>query len=263
MHFTQYILFILTACHLISVGCASRQDLYYLNNRLAVLESNYKKSEKKNEAVRSRMSRSQSATLHEESEKIREDLRIFSGRLDEIDYLLNQKIKVLKNSDKNLEEKLNSFHDRIIQLEEFLGLEKQTNTSGKINSGTDNKNLSDDKTYSLAKKAFDAGDFTKARALFDNFINKYPESDKVDNAHFWISDSYYREKWYEKAILEYQTVIEKYPNGNKIAAAYLKQGFSFYKLGDMGNARIILNNLIKKYPKSNEAKIARKKLREF
>ncbi len=263
MHFNQYIFFILTACYLISAGCASQQDLYYLDNRLSVLENNYKKSEKKNKAVRSRMSRSQSATLHEESEKIREDLRIFSGRLDEIDYLLNQKIKILKDSDKNLKEKLSSFNDRIIQIEEFLNLEKQTYTSKKINSGKDNKSLSEEKTYSLAKQAFDTGNFTKARALFDNFINKFPESDKVDNAQFWISDCYYREQWYEKAILEYQTVIEKYPRGNKVAAAYLKQGFSFYKLGDMGNARIILNNLIKKHPKSNEAAIAKKKLREF
>ena len=261
MYFNQYILLILTACYLISAGCASQQDFYYLNNRLAVLESNYKKSEKNNEAVRSRMSRRQSATLHEEFEKIGEDLRLFSGRLDEIDYLLNQKIKVLKDSDKNLEEKLSSFNDRIIQLEEFLSLEKQTYTSRKNSSGTDNKNLSEDKIYSLAKQAFDTGNFTKARALFDKFITKYPESDKVDNAQFWISDSYYREKWYEKAILEYQTVIEKYPNGNKVAAAYLKQGLSFYKLGDMGNFRIILNDLIEKYPKSNEARIAIKKLR--
>ncbi|MBF0202691.1 MAG: tetratricopeptide repeat protein, partial [Desulfamplus sp.] len=73
--------------------------------------------------------------------------------------------------------------------------------------------------------------------------------------------SYYREKWYEKAILEYQRVIEEYPRGNKVMAALLKQGYSFANLGEKGNARLILEELIRKYPQSQEAKSARDKLK--
>ncbi|MFQ5486070.1 MAG: tetratricopeptide repeat protein, partial [Desulfobacterales bacterium] len=85
----------------------------------------------------------------------------------------------------------------------------------------------------------------------------------VDNAQFWIGDTYYREKWFEKAILEYQKVIENYPKGNKVPASLLKQGFAFFNIGDKANARLILKELIKKYPQSNETKIAIKKLKEF
>jgi len=83
----------------------------------------------------------------------------------------------------------------------------------------------------------------------------------ADNAQFWIGEIYYNQKWYEKAILEYQKVIENYPNGNKVQSALLKQGFSFFNLGDKANARLIFTELIKKYPKSNEAEIAKKKLK--
>ncbi|MBW2198143.1 MAG: tetratricopeptide repeat protein, partial [Deltaproteobacteria bacterium] len=86
-------------------------------------------------------------------------------------------------------------------------------------------------------------------------------SKNADNAQFWIGEIYYHEKWYEKAILEYQKVIEKYPKGNKVQASLLKQGFAFLNLGDKSNARLILSELIKKYPKSNEAKIAKRKLK--
>ena len=40
-------------------------------------------------------------------------------------------------------------------------------------------------------------------------LKRFPQSDQADNAQFWIGETYYRENWYEKAILEYQKVIEK------------------------------------------------------
>ncbi|MCP4371246.1 MAG: tol-pal system protein YbgF, partial [Deltaproteobacteria bacterium] len=94
-------------------------------------------------------------------------------------------------------------------------------------------------------------------------LDRYPKSKSADNAQFWIGEIYYREKWYEKAILEYQKVIENYPKGNKDQASLLKQGFAFYNLKDKPNSRLIFKELIKKFPGSNEAKIAKKKLKEF
>ena len=100
-----------------------------------------------------------------------------------------------------------------------------------------------------------------AKKYFQEVIQRYPKSENADNAQFWIGEIYYREKWYEKAILEYQKVIEKYPDGNKVPAALLKQGLAFHNIGDKANSRHILEELVKKYPKSNEAKIAREKLK--
>ncbi len=94
-------------------------------------------------------------------------------------------------------------------------------------------------------------------------LKLYPKSPQADNAQFWLGETYYREKWYEKAILEYQKVIEKYPKGNKVPASLLKQGLAFHSLGDKANTRLILTELIKKYPKSNEAKIAKQKLKRL
>jgi tol-pal system protein YbgF len=121
--------------------------------------------------------------------------------------------------------------------------------------------LTEEAAYQSAKQAYDKGDFNAAREGFQKFIKEFPKSKNVDNAQFWIGETYYREKWYEKAILEYQKVIEKYPKGNKVTAALLKQGFAFLNLGDKVNSRLILSELIKKYPKSNEAKIAERKLK--
>ena len=88
----------------------------------------------------------------------------------------------------------------------------------------------------------------------------FPDSPQANSAQFWVGETYYREKWFEKAILEYQKVVENYPKGNKLPAALLKQGFAFSNLGDNANARLILESLIQKYPDSSEAGIAAKKL---
>ncbi len=280
-------LLIVLSCFAILCGCALKDDVITLENRLMRLERRNAESEKKSEKIKSQIEdyrkireerdqklRNQSADVYVELDIIRDEVQAINGKLEEIDYILKKRIESLESSDKKIEnslgrldETVNISKDRIIHLEKYLNFE----TSGpdltkKADSKTESKgpakkDLSENEEYALAKQAFDQGDFETAREGFKKLIKRYPKSGNADNAQFWIGESYYREKWYEKAILEYQNVIEKYPKGNKVQASLLKQGFSFFNLGDKANARLVLRELVKKYPKSNEAKIARKKLK--
>ena len=128
---------------------------------------------------------------------------------------------------------------------------------------TGGKPLSENEIYQLAKQAFDKGEYDAAREGFQDLIRRYPKSKNADNAQFWIGEIYYREKWYEKAIVEYQKVVEVYPKGNKVRSALLKQGYAFANIGDTANASLILKDLIRRYPDSNEATIARRKLTQL
>jgi tol-pal system protein YbgF len=115
--------------------------------------------------------------------------------------------------------------------------------------------------YEQAKRDFDRGDFGSARKGFQKFVKLYPKSESADNAQFWIGETYFREAWYEKAILEYEEVKKRYAAGNKVPSALLKQGMSFQQLNEKANARLILEELVKKFPKSSEAEIAAKILK--
>ena len=117
--------------------------------------------------------------------------------------------------------------------------------------------------YNAAKQAYDNGDLEKARNSFEAMLKSFPKAPEADNAQFWIGETYYQQKWYEKAILEYQKVIENYPKGNKVPAALLKQGLAFLNIGDKSNSRLILQDLVRKYPSTNEGRIAAQKLKEF
>ncbi|MBU0768749.1 MAG: tol-pal system protein YbgF, partial [Proteobacteria bacterium] len=131
--------------------------------------------------------------------------------------------------------------------------EKVERTANKADNPLIEPEIEPENLYRSVKKLYDQGDLKTAREGFQKLLKEFPKSKNADNAQFWIGESYYREKWYEKAILEYQKVIEKYPKGDKVTASLLKQGFAFFNLEDKSNAHLVLSELIEKYPESNEA----------
>ena len=275
-------------CILLSViillaGCALQSDVVTLDDRLAQSEKRYSESELKNKKLETQLDevrktneqyekelRSRTAGQNADIDQLQDEIRTLRGKLEETDYLLKQKISGFEELADRREQKLesldkatNSNKDRIARLEQYLNFDSATSGQKKksISGKQGRHKITEEAAYQFAKQAYDKGNFNAAREEFQKFIKEFPKSNNVDNAQFWIGETYYREKWYEKAILEYQKVIEKYPKGNKVTASLLKQGFAFLNLGDKVNSRLILSELIKKYPKSNEAKIAERKLK--
>ncbi|HLD30194.1 MAG TPA: tol-pal system protein YbgF [bacterium] len=114
--------------------------------------------------------------------------------------------------------------------------------------------------YRDAYETFQRGNLEEARRRFEAFLKQYPNTELSDNAQFWIGETYYLKKDYEKAILEYEKAITKYPEGDKISAALFKQALAFSELGDKTNARSLLRKLIERYPHSDQAEMAKKRL---
>ncbi|MDM8537601.1 tol-pal system protein YbgF [Desulfobacterales bacterium HSG17] len=288
---SAFFIIVLSLCS----GCALQSDVRILEDRIISLEMhnmelqqlNYE-AEREKKQIKSQIKdysqtleqkenalRSQSASLQALSDRLRNEIQALRGKLEETDYLINQKIKnnetLLKVNNRRLETlehqlnidpgKKNDFN-KPASVQPSESSVKNDNLSN--NTFSDNNQVySEDELYFIAKRAFDQQDFDLAQEKFQELIRKYPSAKHADNAQFWIGEIYYRQKSYENAILEYQTVIEKYPKGNKVRASILKQGFSFYNIGDKANAKLILQELIKKFPGTAEANAARKKLRGF
>ncbi len=279
--------FIFLLCSIILSGCALQRDVMTLDDRLAMSEQRYTEAEQKNIKLEAKLEeyrnareqydqelRSKTAGQNASIDQLQEEIRILKRKLEETDYLLKQKINAFAELSEKREIKLTSIDktanlnkNRIERLEQYLNFEsaapiqKRKPVSKKTSGKQVKHKLSENDLYRSAKQAYDKADLNTAREGFQKLLKTFPKSDNADNAQFWIGEIYYREKWYEKAILEYQKVIENHPKGNKVTASLLKQGFAFFNLGDKSNARLILSELIKKYPKSNEAKIAERKLK--
>jgi len=102
--------------------------------------------------------------------------------------------------------------------------------------------------------------YDQARDAFRQYIERFPDTPLTDNAFFWVGESYYDQRQYEQAILEYDKVVQKFPTGDKVAGALLKQAFAFDAIGDPVDARILLKKLLREHPSSEQATIAKKKL---
>jgi tol-pal system protein YbgF len=278
---------IILAGLLVFLGCASQRDMSAVDNRLTEMELRTAEERKNRDEMKSQVNnyarmrqsmdeelRRQSASLHALIEELREEIRLLNGKLEEFEFALSRQKKSTVNVQKKYEnseiritEATSRNNDRIARIEQYLNFESAGKPGRTIPaprpavSDQPQKEPTADAIYNSAKQAFDQGDSETAKKRFQEVIARFPKSENADNAQFWIGEIYYREKWYEKAILEYQKVIENYPSGNKVPAALLKQGLAFLNIGDKPNSRHILEDLIKKYPKTNEAKIAREKLK--
>jgi tol-pal system protein YbgF len=272
-------------------GCASQTEISTLDQRLSDLDQQARALRQQYRAIEATLDlldaqveadeqergsgelslRRQTAKLYATVENLGDQVQALSGKIEETDHALLEKSGELDNRGQQRAEKMlrieataNLNTDRVSRVEKYLGFETSDNLDLAVaDSGLEDKSLSDKQLYATAKQAFDRNDIETARQGFQSLLKRFPRSENADNAQFWIGETYYRENWYEKAILEYQKVIEKYPKGNKVPAALLKQGLSFSNLRDKANARLIFEELTKKFPKSTESGIAKKKLREL
>jgi tol-pal system protein YbgF len=180
---------------------------------------------------------------------------------------LEDKEKILDEKDKNLEERIKGIEERLKGLEGKIGQlaakqsEIETSLRAKETS-VEGKGVSTraGDLYKDAYETYQKGDYEGARRKFEAFLKQYPNTELSDNAQFWIGETYYGKKDYEKAILEYEKAIAKYPEGDKVPAALLKQALAFLELGDKTNGRNLLKRVIERYPQSEQADMAKKRL---
>lgn len=272
-------------------GCASQRDVLILDERLRAMERQSRELRQLHGALEQRIEaeverfgdasqtvetdlRSQFAGMGAGMDRMQQELRLMGGRLEEVEHTLQRRLsdeRVAAEPREQIDDTrllVAQIERRLSAVENFLDIRPapaptETPRDAAAPLPMDDPALSDQELYARAKEAFDNGHMERARQGFQQFLKRFPQSDLANNAQFWIGETHYRERWFEKAILEYQTVIEKYPKGNKVPAAMLKQGMAFLQLGDEANARLVLRELQRKYPESSEAKVGTAKLNEL
>lgn len=276
---------------LLTTGCALQRDVYMLEERLLTLEKRNRDLNKQIDSIDQerqglesnleqmgqrklsgeKQLRGQYASINANVDTLREEVATLSGRLEETEHYIQMQQNAAGSLEDQVRQKQNLMAEdlaktkrRLDQVEQYLNMEKGA-AKAKAQKTAAPKPAAANAAgvYAAAKKSFDAGNLDQARNGFSALLKNFPKSDQADNAQFWLGEIYFREKWYEKAILEYQKVIENYPKGNKVAAALLKQGLAFLKIGDKANSRLILQDLLDKFPQTNEGRIAAQKIKEL
>jgi tol-pal system protein YbgF len=275
--------FIMIIVAVLFAGCATRQDVDHLDQRLWLLEKENRDLKQRVSQVNETLdSRKQSengirdlyADQYAEFDRIREEFRRIDGRIDETAHLTALEIEEAGNVARHARDAAATNDGRLRRVERYLGLEAAGSPDetgeqaapaapGASAEAPVAADANESQAYTAAKQVHDQGDWDEAFRLFEIFLKKYPASALADNARFWIGEIYYNQGLFKQAIIEYQIVIETYPKGNKVPAAYLKQGISFHNLGENSNALLAIQELIRRFPDSNEAGIARKYMKRL
>src|SRR3954469_24438574 len=116
--------------------------------------------------------------------------------------------------------------------------------------------------YNLARQKLEANQPAQARPLLQDFLNRYPKDELAANAQYWLGETYYAEKKWNDAIVEFQKVLKEYKGSDKVPDALLKIGMSFQAQGDCDNAKLFYEEVIQSHGKSALAKTARDKIAE-
>jgi tol-pal system protein YbgF len=214
-------------------------------------------------------------------ENLQSEIRSLSTGIEEYKELLKRPPKEMDRFKEDMEgrwrgweERRKTQEERIKEIEDRLkGLDGKT--AGSTSKPMESERLASTKEaptelkgvstgmgdiYKDAYETFHKGDLEGARRKFEAFLKQYPNTELSDNAQYWIGETYYLKKDFERSILEYEKAIVKYPEGDKIPAALFKQALAFLELGDKANARNLLKRVIEKYPRSEQAEMAKKKL---
>jgi len=240
-----------------SAGCASKTDLYMLQDDVKQLKN------------QTQQTGGESAEVYSEVQQLREEVSRLQGTIEELRNKLGTsgqapETAAVPGSEPSsgtpdvLETVPLPPGDEVVALSDSLQAtpdSASSETAFPVGSATDDQGL-----YDAGVKYYEKYNYPASRKEFGLLIDNYPSSPLADDAQYYIAETYYNEKWYEKAILEYQLVIEKYPKGDKRPAAYFKQGLAFENIGDSTNARVRYRELVQLYPASNEARIVKDKL---
>jgi tol-pal system protein YbgF len=114
-----------------------------------------------------------------------------------------------------------------------------------------------DRLYLDGYAKFNTGDHASAQRLFQEFLARAPGSELADDAQYWVGESFFAQKDYPRAILEFRRLIDQYPFGNRVPHAFLRIGLSYLALGERDRAAESLETVVEAFPKSDVATVAR------
>jgi tol-pal system protein YbgF len=187
-----------------------------------------------------------------------DDIAKFAGKLD----TLQRTVDAARTELAQVRQDQQSLATRMDNIERQLGIQpaQPGQTGQPVQPATLPANVDKKVLFDGAYQKLQAGNFDDARKEFRLYVQAFPQDDKADDAAFYVGESFFRQKDFEKAIAEYQRVIDTWPKGDMVDDAFLQAGLAAIEKGWCVDAGAYLGELLRRYPTSPLAKTARTKL---
>ena len=117
--------------------------------------------------------------------------------------------------------------------------------------------------YEQALAVLREGRYAEAAQAFNGFLASYPGSSYADNASYWLGETYYVTRDFDRALATFQGLTENYPNSPKASDSFLKTGYIYYEKKDWPAARQALEEVVNGYPGTTAARLATDRLQRM
>jgi tol-pal system protein YbgF len=117
-----------------------------------------------------------------------------------------------------------------------------------------------DTAYSQAYMKYKEGDYDSAVTLFRNYLKNFSQTEKADDALFWIAESLAAQGRLPEALIEYDNILTKYPGGDKAVSALLKKGMALLQLERRQEGVEVLKSVVSLHPNTQESETAKVEL---
>jgi len=117
--------------------------------------------------------------------------------------------------------------------------------------------------YDNALAVLREGRYQEAAQAFNQFLVNYPGSSYADNSSYWLGETYYVTRDFDKALATFTGLVQQYPTSPKVSDSRLKTGYIYYEKKDWKQARQTLEAVVSDYPGSTAARLAGDRLRRM
>lgn len=117
--------------------------------------------------------------------------------------------------------------------------------------------------YQKAFNSLKEGRFKESITLFKGFLASHPTGENVDNAYYWLGESYYVTRDFNAARETFHKLMDAYPKSTKAADALLRLGYIEYDTQKWAAANQILSDVSKRYPNTSAAQQAQTRLQQM
>jgi tol-pal system protein YbgF len=223
-----------------------------LRDRIAAADAKIAEVQKKLDELNATAHRT-GADLAVNQDRLVEEVRRLSGTLEELSHRLDLVDQALAQQKSDTDARFAALKGAGA-LDEFEARRKVEQLKLPADKG---------EFFALAQAQEGKGERAMARALYEDFVKRWPSDPRAADAHFRLGELWYGDRRYREAILAYGKVAQDFPRSDKAPDALFRTGESMLALDLRDDARGLFEEVVNRYPRSTAAQRAKARLQEL
>jgi tol-pal system protein YbgF len=217
---------------------------------------------------------SKQADLLNQLHGLQQELAELRGRLDEqnqlIQRLQEQQLSLYKDLDARVALQMSDHNVAAVQNNSLVPaaivqqLAPNNNKTTPVLPSSQQKTLlnstNEQVSYLAAYDLIKNKQYPEALKAMQTFVQRYPKSGYLANAHYWLGELYMLQHNNTQAMNHFEWVVHQYPQSSKCSASLLKLGYILIAAGKIDAAKTRFNTVLNQYPDTHAAQMARVKL---